>query len=407
LRPGLRAAVCAALPLVFVTLAAFAQQPKIRTLTEQELMDMVQGSTIQASRNNDTPGQVARIREALKQGKVFRMIELQDLPNTWMTVTPGGVGADASAWQDVIDRAKRDHYPLETRYSVLSVEALSKYIGKPFNAVVRQEGAGAVAEALILAADLNLPLVDACMTGRSRPEINNQIASTMGVPAYPSAYVTIFGDTVILIKALNDERVDDIARAIGVASEGGTAGAMNPMTGETAKRVLVPNANTQAMQIGLAIRTAQEQHTDPVQAILKQVHGYKLFHGVVVSDNTHGSLRGFTYSEIVIQGMEEDAGHEYRISNKNENLAAFYDGKPDASAPDNIENVDPKTGDSPWGIIGAMKVGTAVVILGWPSDLRWRTPEGIRLFGPRHFGYDFDYVLIEELQARRHNPRVD
>ena len=31
-----------------------------------------------------------------------------------------------------------------------------------------------------------------------------------------------------------------------------------------------------------------------------------------------------------------------------------------------------------------------------PCDEKWRTPAGIDLGGPRHFGYDIDYVPVEQ-----------
>jgi len=46
-------------------------------------------------------------------------------------------------------------------------------------------------------------------------------------------------------------------------------------------------------------------------------------------------------------------------------------------------------------------VGQEVVLVGWPNSEMWRTPKGIEVFGPRHFGFDFDYVPIEQLQKAR------
>ena len=51
--------------------------------------------------------------------------------------------------------------------------------------------------------------------------------------------------------------------------------------------------------------------------------------------------------------------------------------------------------------LGGYEVSEEVVIVGWPSSPLWRTPKSIEMFGPRHFGFDFDYVPIEELQQRR------
>jgi DUF917 family protein len=37
-----------------------------------------------------------------------------------------------------------------------------------------------------------------------------------------------------------------------------------------------------------------------------------------------------------------------------------------------------------------------VSVIGIPCDPKWRTPEGIALAGPRHFGYDVDFVPVEQ-----------
>jgi DUF917 family protein len=38
-----------------------------------------------------------------------------------------------------------------------------------------------------------------------------------------------------------------------------------------------------------------------------------------------------------------------------------------------------------------------VTALAFPCNEIWRTPRGLALAGPRAFGYEFDYVPIEEL----------
>ena len=54
---------------------------------------------------------------------------------------------------------------------------------KSFNAVVRTEGDGATMNGLALAADLGVPIVDACLSGRARPEVQQQIPYLVGIPA--------------------------------------------------------------------------------------------------------------------------------------------------------------------------------------------------------------------------------
>jgi DUF917 family protein len=51
--------------------------------------------------------------------------------------------------------------------------------------------------------------------------------------------------------------------------------------------------------------------------------------------------------------------------------------------------------------VGGYTIGEEVVIVGVPAAAQWRSEKGIELMGPRHFGFDFDYIPIEELQAVR------
>jgi DUF917 family protein len=57
--------------------------------------------------------------------------------------------------------------------------------------------------------------------------------------------------------------------------------------------------------------------------------------------------------------------------------------------------------------LGAFPIGAEVIMAGFPKDPRWRTTKGIEYFGPRHEGFDFDYVPIEQLQKVRNNPQVE
>jgi DUF917 family protein len=380
---------------------AGAQQPKVRTLTEQELLDMMMGSSIQASRGNNTATMVTRLKEALAQGKKFTLIAMEDVPDDWNTVTPAGIGG-GGAWEYVRERVKAQNLATIPNSSIKAIEALSAHTGKKFNAVVRIEAAGATLSALMAAADLGVPLVDACLSGRARPEVQQQVPWLIGIPSTPAALVTRFGDTVILDKAADDYRSEDLARAIAVASGGSASMAMNVMSGRDLKRGgAIPGAVSQAILLGRTAREAVAQGVDPVAALVKVSNGYKLFQGIVSKVDGKGD-RGFTWWDVELTGTNAYAGHTYRIWVKNENNLTWLDGVPDAMAPDFIANLDPKTGDAHFGgDLGSYKQGAEVAIIGWPNSPLWRTPKGIEVFGPRHFGFDIDYVPIEQLQRQR------
>jgi len=376
-----------------------AQQPKIRTLTEQEIMDMMLGSSIQASRGANTQQTVDRMKAATAQGKKFTMISVDDLPNDWTTVTVADIGG-GGAWKYVTDRVKQQNLPTIPNAQTAAVEALSKHIGKRFNAVVRSEAAQA-AGALLAASELGVPVVDACLSGRARPEIEQQIPWINGIPSTPASLVSRWGDTVIIDKAVDDDRAEDLGRAVAVASGGGAQMAMNPMSATEVKRGVIKGALSQAILLGRTAREALAQGKDPVAELVKVTKGFKLFQGVVTRADMKGE-RGFTWWDVELKGTGPYTGHTYTVYVKNENIVAWLDGVPDAMSPDTIQNLDPKTGDAHnGGALGGYKMGAELAIIGYETSPMWRTPKGIEVFGPRHFGFDFDYVPIEQLYKQR------
>ena len=377
----------ASMALLALSSQARAEQPAVRTLTEQEIMDMMLGSSIQASRGANTQQTVDRMKGAIAQGRTFTMIGADDLPNDWTTVTVAGVGG-GGAWDYVTERVKGQNLPTVPNAAVLAAQALSRHIGRKFNAVVRIEAVQS-AGALLLASELGVPVVDACLSGRARPEIEQQIPWINGIPATPAALVTRWGDTVILDKTVDDYRAEDLGRAVAVASGGSAQMAMNPMRAADVRRGVIKGALSQAILFG---KTARE-------AVAQQ--GAADFTGIVAKADMKGD-RGFTWWDVELKGTNKYAGHVYKIYVKNENIVAWLDGVPDAISPDTIQNLDPKTGDAHnGGALGGYKVGAEIAIIGYETSPLWRTPKGIAVFGPRHFGFDFDYVPIEQLYRQR------
>jgi DUF917 family protein len=88
---------------------------------------------------------------------------------------------------------------------------------------------------------------------------------------------------------------------------------------------------------------------------------------------------------------------------KNENIVSWLDGKPDVMSPDLIYNLDPKTGRALASSgLGGYDVGLEVTFIGRTVlSPAFRSPKGIEVLGPRHFGFDFDYRPIEELFKTR------
>ena len=389
-----------AILMVLASVAPASAQAKVRTLSEQELVDMMLGSSIQASRGNNTASMIKRVKDVISQGRKITMVAAEDVPDDWMIVSGGGIGG-GGAWEYVRERTAKQKLPTIPNAQARAIEALANHHGrKGFDAVVRVEAAGATLTALLIAAELGIPIVDACMSGRARPEVQQSIPSINGIPASPAAFATRWGDIIILDKTVDDYRMEDLGRAIAVASGGGSSGAIS-IPGKNLKRGVIRGSVSQAILLGRTVREAREQAKDPIDALVKVSNGYKLFQGIVTKSADRGD-RGFSWSDVEIRGTKEFEGHTYKVFVKNENNVTWLDDKPDAMAPDFIANLDPMTGDTinpP--VLGSYIVNQEVVLVGWPNSEMWRTPKGIEVFGPRHFGFDFDYVPIEQLQKAR------
>ena len=387
---------------VAVSAAASTEKPVTRTLSEQELVDLLVGSCIQSTRGCDAAPLIADVQEALATGAQFRLLSTDTIPEDWLVAAVQGLGG-GGAWAHVIERTE------EQALSTLSIaeqnirvlNLLAEHMGRDVQALVRSEAADATAAALLIAAERGIPILDAGITGRAVPEVQQSIPWIQGTASIPTAIVTKWGDEIIIRSAVDEYRVEDIGRAIAVASGGEATITMTPMSGEILQRGVIHGNLSEAIRYGQAVRTAREAGEDPIASLLDVSGGYRLFQGLVTRSDDKGE-RGFNWVDVEIRGTGDFAGQVYSVYVKNENLVAWLDGELHAMSPDYIYNLDPITGESTpeGGSIGGYPVGEEVVIVGVPAHKKWRSARGIELMGPRHFGFDFDYVPLEDLNEQ-------
>ena len=379
-----------------------ASDSSIRILNEQELIDMLNGSCIQSTRSCDPNPSISLIKDAIKSGKKFKMISVDDFPEDGVVVAVQGIGG-GGPWEYVTERTKSQGLEVlsESKRNNLVVDLLSEFIGKKVTAIIRSEAAEATATALLVAAERNIPILDAGITGRAVPEVQQSIPWISGIASIPTAIVTPWGDEIIIKHAIDEYRVEDISRAIAVASAGDAVITMTPMNGKQIKYAALKNNLSDAIKFGRVTREAVETNSDPIDSLLNASSGYKLFQGLVTKSDENGD-RGFNWIDVEISGTDDFSGKTYKVFVKNENIIGWLDGEIDAMAPDYIYNLDPNTGGSITSNagIGSYPIGKEVVLIGLPSADQWRSDMGIELMGPKHFGIDFDFIPIEKLQSK-------
>ncbi|MEL6531041.1 MAG: DUF917 domain-containing protein, partial [Pseudomonadota bacterium] len=159
---------------------------------------------------------------------------------------------------------------------------------------------------------------------------------------------------------------------------------------------LVTGSLTLARSIGAAVREAKAANSDPIEAARAAGDGYLLFTGTVVNTEWRDE-DGFLQGKVILAGTGDFAGQSFETDVKNEHLVARKDGAVIATCPDLISIIDLESAD---GIVNpGYENGQAVAVLGFRCDPIWRSEAGLAVFSPRYFGYDLDYVPIEELSA--------
>jgi len=244
------------------------------------------------------------------------------------------------------------------------------------------------------AARMGLPLVDADGMGRAFPEVPQVTMHLAGISPSPAVMTDERGN-LIVFRAISGHWMERLERAAAVEFGGAASSTEFSFTAAQARGATVRNSVSLAVRIGEAVARAQGS---PVDALIAEVNAFRLVTGKV-SDVERRTTRGFVRGSVVVEGLGEDTGRLIRLELQNENLVALERGKLLASVPDLISVLDSETADAI--VTERIRYGQRVTVIAFGCDPVWRTEQGIEVAGPRAFGYDFDYVPVEELAGAR------
>ncbi|RLI32227.1 hypothetical protein DRO56_03885 [Candidatus Bathyarchaeota archaeon] len=376
------------------------------------------------------------VDDALDQGKEFKLVTLEEIPDDvvvlsgigtgggirveqklrWMNLpgffaASGGVlrtGFDGLTFiHDQIKLKDKTFAPLNSwselpgpDWAEAGLKRLKEIIGdKKIFSQLLGEINQMIIRSLIRYPDRGWPIIDAAGAGhRAVPECSITSLNIHDVPVCPAVITTSWGDLLVLEKTLSWQRAEEIVEGISTYS-GGTAGGPLAVEGKVMKKAAIPGAMSFTIKIGKAINKAVESGDDPIEAMIKASDGwaYKVFEGKVTAllfEEKYGFIWGYS----LLKGTGEWEGHHLKIWFKNENHISWLDEKPYITSPDGLNVIDPKTG---WGLsnfwTSEWEYGREVVVVGVRAEDIWRTEKGLKLLGPKHFGYDIPYKPIEEI----------
>ncbi|MFI6811045.1 DUF917 domain-containing protein [Nonomuraea sp. NPDC050328] len=354
-----------------------------KTITPADIPPLTRGCAILGTGGGGVVTVAALSAErALRQYGDVDLVTLADLPADGLVLPLGSIGAPTVS-----------HEMLPSGDEGLIIrETVEQTLGKPVVAVMASEiGGGNGVEPVALAARLGLPLLDADGMGRAFPEV--QMVSMYVAGRDPGLVVLAdVQGNVAALRPASGTWSETLARAVCVAM-GSTALMADYIlpVGEM-RGAAIEGTVSRAIAIGRAVIGAE----DPVGSLTAELGASNLITGKVV-DIERRTGGGFVRGSVVIDGVGDCKGRLLRVEIQNENLVALEDGEVRASVPDLITIVDSQTAEAI--STESLRYGQRVSVLAWPCAPLWRTSAGLRTAGPAAFGYDIDYVPVEEANA--------
>ena len=360
-------------------------------LTADKLRDFARGAAFLGTGGGGDP-YVGRLilQQQLASGSSVKLIDPSELNDDDLVVPVANMGAPTV----LIER-----FP-NGPAAVAAVRKMEELLGRKVAAIMPIEAGGVNATLpAVVGALMDLPVVDADGMGRAFPELQMTTFSVYGVPGSP-VVIKDEHDNEVVVKAVDDETAEWLARVVCIRMGGKAEITLYPMSGHDAKTKSVPRTISLAMDIGQAISSARAAQRDPFEALTAFFDSADpkrfckvLFDGKVV-DLLRETTRGFAIGKLILQSID-GRGEPMEIVFQNEFLSARVGDRYLATAPDLIcildrETAEPITTES-------LRYGQRIKVVGVSVPPVMRTPEALKVWGPRVFGVDRDYIAIEDM----------
>ncbi len=365
-------------------------------LTAHDLEDLSAGAVFLATGGGGDPYvSYLATRSVLEKCGPVDLISVNELDDDAFVVAIGSVGAPSVSLEllpSVDDPAK-------------TLEAFEKHVGRTVDAVVSFEvGGGNSMIPLMAAAGRGIPVVDGDGMGRALPEAQMMTYPIAGVAPTPAVGVDYAGN-VVTFETDSTATYERHVRAMAQAMGGMIVTAEHPMTGKQVKSSIVPDTISFSIEIGRILReyrgNAKDIYEPLSKAFAQSLYGdlFHIYTGKVV-DYASSIIGGFDIGEAHVEPFEGNMP-PLKMNVKNEFLVASIGDQVVASVPDLITVLDYETSTP----INAerLRYGQRITVYGIGCPDYYRQKRALAVVAPRCFGFDFDYVPIEQM-AESHAP---
>jgi DUF917 family protein len=352
-------------------------------LTEQDLEDFAVGSWILGTGGGGDPyHSLLEARLHYAEGRRVTVLDPLTLSDDALIACVGQMGAPLAMQERMCDGP----------VIASTLTMMERHIGRKFDAVMLWEvGGNNGFQPILVGALLGLPVVDCDAMGRAFPQADMTTFAICDLPAFPWTMVDIRRNSVIFTEAEDWTWMERMTRRVCAVIGSSAATCKAPRTGAEVKRATCLHTLSWALRIGRTVRAARRAHADPVAALVEAERGLVLFRGKV-SDVMRRTTEGWLRGTVRLDGLDEDAGHAFRIDFQNEWSVAWRDDAVAATVPDLICLMDSASGEA----IGTetVRFGQRVTVIALRAPPLLTTPKGLRHVGPRAFGYDLDFRSV-------------
>jgi DUF917 family protein len=360
-----------------------------RTLGEDQLEALALGAAVLGTGGGGDPyiGKLMA-RQAIAELGPVTVLDPADIPDDALCAMSAVMGAPTVLVEKLPSGEEQAR----------AFRALELHLGRSITYVICAEVGGLNSMLpIVAAARMGLPLVDCDAMGRAFPEIQMSTPTLSNIAAAPIALADEKGNSV-LIAAIDNHWAERLARSACIDMGACAYIALYVQTGAQVKEAMIGGTLLLAEEVGTAVLAARAAKIDVPEAVADRLNGFRLFEGKI-TDVQRRTEAGFARGQVVIDGTGPDTGSIMQVQFQNENLVGTRDGEVVATVPDLIIVVEAQSGDPI--TTEELRYGYRVVVIGAPCNRRWRTTKGLELVGPRYFGYEIDYVPVEELARRR------
>ncbi|MGD8356927.1 MAG: DUF917 domain-containing protein [Lysobacterales bacterium] len=359
--------------------------------TKQDVRDLARGAAFLGVGGGGDPyvGQLMLQQEVLK-GNYPNVIKASELADDARVLSVCGIGSPPVLVEHL----------LSSRLLSELMDRMEDYVGYKIDALISAEIGGLNSVMTLgVAAQRNVPLVDADGMGRAFPKLEMVTFSVYGCGASPVMIMDELGNMTV-VHARDDATAENMCRSISSSLGAMVYSSLYPMTGKQVKQYAVHDTISLCFDIGKCIRQSREELDNPFDGLLALLHRPDegrhckiLFDGKIV-DLEHEIRDAWHFGTIKMEA-HGDSNDIMVVEMQNEYLAARHNGKIVTIVPDLIAILDSETAEPITG--ERLKYGQRVKVIGLSASPIMRQPECLAVFGPVGFGYQEAFQPIESL----------